>query len=116
MTRSIGERGKEWSAFERVQRQRIREHRAKAEQFIAELKSFDDAQLMLLYDEQFRDYTDELERAKAMGKDKVGMSRVHLDVLRHVAIKRGLMRLPPEEREFYEWMDREFSHPAGMIH
>ena len=114
MTRSMEERGKEWSAFERVQRRGIHEHRAKVEQFIEELKSIDDTQLMLLYDEQFRGYQDELERTKAMGKDKVAMSGVHLDVLRHVAIKRGLMRLPPDEREFYEWLDRELSHPGGL--
>jgi hypothetical protein len=106
MARSIEERGKEWSAFERVQQRKIREHRARVEQFIEELKSIDDAQLMLLYEEQFRGYQDEVERAKVMGKDKVAMSGVHLDVLRHVAIKRGLMRLPPDECEFYEWMDR----------
>jgi hypothetical protein len=88
MTRSMEERGKEWSAFERVQQRRIREHRAKVEQFIEELKSIDDTQLMLLYDEPFRGYQDELERTKAMGKDKVAMSGVHLDVLRHVAINR----------------------------
>ncbi len=72
MTRSMEERGKEWSAFERVQQWRIREHRAKVEQFIEELKSIDDAQLMLLYDEQFRGYQNEVERVKSHGQGQGG--------------------------------------------
>ena len=56
-----------------------------------------------------------MERTKDMDKDKVAISGVHLDVLRHVAIKRGLMRLPPDKREFFEWIDRELSH-SGWLH
>ena len=53
-------------------------HRAKVEQFIEELKSIDDAQLMLLYDEQLRGYQDEVERAKSHGQGQGGGCRVSI--------------------------------------
>jgi hypothetical protein len=118
-TESMGEKGRAQELAEAVldlRRHKVRDRRAEVERLIEALASDTDAALLARIDEAMERKSD-LFRAVGLGGGECNLlwAGSHVDVLRYVAIKRGLWEAPDgNERTFYEWMDREFSYTGGL--
>lgn len=92
---------------------RFRENREAAERLIATLKSVSDEDLLSRICEIAQD-REPVTRVDAMGDVSLDVPGIHHDIFRYVAIKRGLLQPSDDEREHFDWIEREFAHPGGL--